>query len=212
VVAKIVVMTSVSLIRRSLAALLTAFALSATPALAQDDAPAAPQQQQAAKKPITPNIMKSFSGWDVRCYPVATPAPCDIWEAIGFKKSNRLAASVSVVYIPSRDEYLMQLIVPLEVDLAKGLKIVSGGFTSPMVPYHHCDRIGCFVGVAGSNAIIEALKNQSVMKLHVEFFRGKPMDIGVPLKGFQEAKAEMMTLAKQKAATPAQKTPTSTTP
>lgn len=207
-------MTSVSLIRRSLAAFLTAFALSAAPALAQDDAPTAPQQQQqqAAKKPITPSIMKSFSGWDVRCYPVATPAPCDVWEAIGFKKSNRLAASVSIVYIPSRDEYLMQLIVPLELDLTKGLKIVAGGFTSPVLPFHHCDRIGCFVGVAGSNAIIEALKNQSTMKLHLEFYRGKAMDIAVPLNGFAEAKAEMVTLAKQKAATPKQNPPTSTTP
>jgi len=206
-------MTSMSLIRRSLAALLTVFVLSATPALAQDDAQAAPAQEQpAAKKPMTPSVMKSFSGWDVRCYPVSTPAPCDVWEAIGFKKSNRLAASVSIVYIPSRDEYLMQLIVPLGLDLAKGLKIVSGSFSSPVLPFHHCDRIGCFVGVAGSNAIINALKNQSTMKLHVEFYRGKSMDIGVPLKGFQDARAEMVTLAKQKATTPAQNPPTSTTP
>lgn len=201
-------MISMSLVRRSLAALLTLSALSAMPALAQDSA--APAQQQAPKKPVGPTIMKTFGGWDVRCYPVASPAPCDIWEAIAFKKSNRLAASVSVVFVPSRNEYLMQFIVPLEVDLAKGVKIMAGNFTSPTLPFHHCDRIGCFVGVAGGNAIVEALKNQSTMKIHVSFFRGKPVDIGVPLKGFSEARAEMAELAKQKATT--QAPPTSTTP
>ena len=75
--------------------------------------------------------MKTFGGWDVRCFPVSSPAPCDIWEAIAFKKGNQLAASVSVVYVPSRTEYLMQFIVPLGVDLAKGAKLVAGNFTSP---------------------------------------------------------------------------------
>lgn len=202
-------MTPMSIVRRSLAAFLTVFALAASPALAQDAPDVRPQ---APKKPVGPTIMKTFGGWDVRCYPVASPAPCDVWEAIAFKKSNRLAASVSVVYVPSRDEYLMQFIVPLEVDLAKGTKILAGNFTSPALPFHHCDRIGCFVGVAGGNAIVEALKNQSTMKIRVTFFRGKSVDIGVPLKGFSEARAEMVELAKQKATSATQAPPTSTTP
>jgi invasion protein IalB len=202
-----------SFARRSLAAFLTVFALVATPAFAQDDAPAAQQQQQAPKKPAGPTIVKTFSGWDVRCYPVVSLAPCDVWEAIAFKKSNQLAASVSVVYVPSRDEFLMQFIVPLGIDLQKGAKLIAGNFTSPSLPVHHCDRIGCFIGVSGGNAIVNALRNQSVMKIHVDFFRGKPVDIGVPLKGFSEARDEMMALAKQKAssATPPAP-PTSTTP
>jgi invasion protein IalB len=171
-------MTPMPIVRRLLAAFLTIFTLAGSPVLAQDS-PAA--QPQAPKKPVGPTIMKTFGGWDVRCYPVSSPAPCDIWEAIAFKKSNRLAASVSVVYVPSRDDYLMQFIVPLEVDLAKGAKVVAGNFTSPALPFHHCDRIGCFVGAAGGKAIVDALKDQSTMKLRVTFFRGKSIDIGVPM-------------------------------
>ena len=187
-------MTSMSSVRRSLAVFFAVCALAANPALAQQDAPAAQAQQPAPKKPVGPTIMKTFGGWDVRCYPVASPAPCDIWEAIAFKKSNQLAASVSVVYVPSRNEYLMQFVVPLGVDLAKGTKLIAGNFTSPSLPFHHCDRIGCFVGVAGGNAIVDALKNQSTMKIQVTFFRGKSIDIGVPLKGFSDARAEMAEL------------------
>ena len=205
-------MMPISFARRSLAAFFAVFALAASPAFAQQDAPAAQSQQSAPKKPVGPTIMKTFGGWDVRCYPVASPAPCDIWEAIAFKKSNQLAASVSVVYVPSRNEYLMQFVVPLGVDLSKGTKIVAGNFTSPSLPFHHCDRIGCFVGVAGGNAIVDALKNQSTMKIRLTFFRGKSIDIGVPLKGFSDARAQMAELAKQKATTAPQTPPTSTTP
>jgi invasion protein IalB len=205
-------MTSMSLVRRSLAAFLTVFAIGTTSAFAQDDAPAAQAQQQAPKRQVGPTIMKTFGGWDVRCYPVSTPAPCDMWEAIAFKKSNQLAASVSVVFVPSRNEYLMQFIVPLEVDLAKGLKVAAGTFTSPVIPFHHCDRIGCFIGVAGADSIIDALKDQPTMKLRVSFYRGKSVDIGVPLKGFAEARAEMTELAKQKATSAPKAPPTSTTP
>jgi invasion protein IalB len=204
-------MTSMNFARSTLAAALAVLAFAATPVAAQENAPAA--QQQAPRKPQGPSIMKTFGGWDVRCYPVSSPAPCDVWEAIAFKKSNQLAASVSVVYVPSRDEYLMQFIVPLGVDLPKGVKLIAGNFTSPVLPFHHCDRIGCFVGVAGGNDIVNALKGQDTMKVHIEFFRGKAVDIGVPLKGFLEARNEMVELAKQKAASATPSAPpTSTTP
>ena len=204
-------MTSMNFARSTLAATLAALAFAATPVVAQENAPAA--QQQAPKKPQGPTIMKTFGGWDVRCYPVSSPAPCDVWEAIAFKKSNQLAASVSVVYVPSRDEFLMQFIVPLGVDLPKGVKLLADNFTSPVLPFHHCDRIGCFVGVGGGNEIVNALKGQDMMKIHVAFFRGKSVDIGVPLKGFTDARNEMVELAKQKAVSAAPASPpTSTTP
>jgi invasion protein IalB len=188
-------------LRLAVRALAAASALvCAGPALAQG-APAQPAQQQ---KQITPVVMKTFGGWDVRCYPVTVPAPCDAWEAIAFKKSNRLAVSISVVYVPSQDQYLMQFIVPLDVDLQKGAQIVAGSFKSPSTPFHHCDRIGCFFGVGQAGTIVNAFKGQKSMKVHLTFFRSKAVDIGVPLKGFDEARAAMVELAKQKAGNPPQ--------
>ena len=166
-------------------------------ASAQDDS--APQSQ-APRKPVTPTTMKTFAGWDVRCYPVQTPAPCDMWEAIAFKKGGQLAVSVSIVYVPSRDEHLLQFVVPLGIDLSKGAKLVTDSYTSEMWRYHHCDRIGCYVIVPQGNAIVDALKGQASMKVRVVQFHGKSFDLSVPLKGFDEAHASMVELAKQKAA------------
>ncbi len=142
--------------------------------------------------------MKTFSGWDVRCYPVQTPAPCDMWEAIAFKKGGALAVSVSIVFVPSRNEHLLQFVVPLGIDLPKGAKLVAGGYTSEMWHYHHCDRIGCYVIVPQGNAIVDALKGQPDMKVRVVQFHGKSFDLNVPLKGFDEAHDSMVELARKR--------------
>jgi len=190
-----------SSVARYFAAALTVCVLAASPVLAQD-APSGDQQQQqqaAPRKPVTPTVMKTFGGWDVRCYPVSSPAPCDMWEAIAFKKGGQLAVSISIVYVPSQDSHLMQLIVPLGVDLASGAKVMAGSFTSETIKYHHCDRIGCYLVVPQGNPIVEALNSQDAMKVRVTQFRGKSIDLNVPLKGFGEAHSAMVEFAKQKA-------------
>jgi invasion protein IalB len=192
-----------SSLARRLSVGLAVFALAAAPVLAQDAPDQAQQQQQAApRKPVAPTVMKTFGGWDVRCYPVSSPAPCDMWEAIAFKKGGQLAVSISIVYVPSQDNHLLQLIVPLGVDLAARAKVVTDTYTSDAMPYHHCDRIGCYVVVAQGNTVVEALKDQAAMKVRVSQFRGKSIDLAVPLKGFAEAHNAMVELAKQKAANP----------
>jgi invasion protein IalB len=123
-----------------------------------------------------------------------------MWEAIAFKKGGQLAVSVSIVYVPSRDEHLLQFVVPLGIELSKGAKLVTDSYTSEMWRYHHCDRIGCYVIVPQGNAIVDALKGQASMKVRVVQFHGKSFDLSVPLKGFDEAHASMVELAKQKAA------------
>jgi len=168
------------------------------PAMAQEQASPPP----AGHKQIQPTVLKTFDGWQVRCYPVAMQAPCDMWEAIAFKKGGQLAVSLSIVYVPSQDRYVMQFIVPLEIDLAKGMQIVAGKYTSKPYPYLHCERIGCFAAVTEAKEAMQAAQGASTMKVRVVLFRGKPLDLEVPLKGFEEARAAMVEAAKQKASNP----------
>jgi invasion protein IalB len=203
----------ISLSRFAVRAFAVAALAFSTAAAAQDDAQAQQQQQQQARKAMTPTVMKTFSGWDVRCYPVQTPAPCDMWEAIAFKKGGSLAISVSIVYVPSRDQHLMQFVVPLGIDLQQGAKATGGGYSSSTLSYHHCDRIGCYIILPQANDLVSALRGQSTFKVRVVQFHGKPVDLTVPLKGFGEAHTALVDLAKQKtagnnAAAPAQDEPT----
>jgi invasion protein IalB len=159
------------------------------------------QGQQQPRKPVAPTTMKTFSGWDVRCYPVQSPAPCDMWEAIAFKQGGALAVSVSIVYVPSRDAHLLQFVVPLGIDLQKGAKGIAGAYTSDAWKFHHCDRIGCYIIVQDGDGIVNAMRGQQQLKIQVTQFHGKPVDLTVPLKGFGEAHASLVEYAKQKAST-----------
>lgn len=208
-------MNSMNRFASSLRTVAAALAIAAfgTAALAQNDG----GQQQQPRKQMTPTTMKTFAGWDVRCYPVQTPAPCDMWEAIAFKKGGQLAVSVSIVYVPSRDEHLLQFVVPLGIDLTKGAKVKTDAYTSEAWHYHHCDRIGCYVIVPQGNPVVDAIKSQSKMKVEVVQFRGKAIDLDVPLKGFNEAHNSLVELARQKtggnnAAAPVQDEPAPANP
>jgi invasion protein IalB len=181
-----------STMNRILLAAAAALSLGVAPALAQE----AGQQQQ--RKPQGPTVVKSFGGWDVRCFQAASPIPCDVWEATAFKNTGVVAVSVSVAYMPSRDANFLEFVVPLQADLQKGARIVAGDFTSPVLKFHHCERVGCYIVVQDGNAIVDAMRHQSQMKIRLTKFHGATADLDVPLKGFGEAHAAMVELAKQK--------------
>lgn len=178
--------------------LAAALSLAASAVMAQD----APSQQGAPQKPTGPTVVKQFSGWSVRCFPVNSIAPCDVWEATVIRKTGQFALSVSVAYVPSQDAQFIQFKVPLGVDFASGAKFISDGYTSELLRYDNCDRDGCSLVVPQGSAIVTAMKSQSKATVRVVMYRGKPLVIPIPLKGFGDALTEMMELARQKAATP----------
>jgi len=156
----------------------------------------------APQKPITPTTMKTVGGWDVRCYPVQSPAPCEMWEAVAFKGTQQLAASISIVYIPMRDGYAVQLVLPFGMDFGKGVKLNAGSYSSDVLHFERCERIGCLIAIRDGSAAVNAMRDQPNVKLHVTWFHGKTMDIAVPLKGFDEARGALVDFAKQKATAP----------
>lgn len=176
---------------RFLLAAAATLSLGLVPALAQ-------QGGQQPRKPQGPTVVKSFNGWDVRCFQASSPIPCDVWEATAFKNTGVVAVSVSVAYMPSRDANFIEFVVPLQADLQKGARIVAGSFTSPALKFHHCERVGCYLVVQDGNAIVDAMKHQPQMKIRLTKFHGQTADLDVPLKGFGEAHAAMVELAKQK--------------
>jgi invasion protein IalB len=185
-VAQIVVLN----MKRLLSSFALAAAIAATPALAQQD--------QAPKKPQGPTVMKTFAGWDVRCFSTTSPAPCDVWEATAYKNTGQFAVSVSIAYVPSQNQYFMQLVVPLGMDLQKGAKVVSGSYQSDTLKYHHCDRLGCYLVVPQAGQIVGTMRSAQKVAVRVTAYRGKSGDLDIPLKGFGDAVSSMVEYARQK--------------
>jgi invasion protein IalB len=174
-------------------------ALATSAALAQAPGP-------GEAPPTQPPQVKTVGDWSVRCFPVQNAHPCDIFQEQGDQRSGQRLLSVSVAYVPLADRNLVQISVPLEVFIPRGLVIQTDTYTSPVMKYRMCTRDGCFVQTAVDNGFMDALAKSSAAKARVNIVGddGKSYALAFSLKGFAAAREEAMNEARSKAKTPPQ--------
>jgi invasion protein IalB len=154
--------------------------------------------QQAPE--TAPPEVKTVQDWFVRCFPVASPNPCDIFQELDSQTTKQRVLLLSMAYVPSLDRHLLQIIVPLDISIPKGVTIKTDSYSSPVLKYRRCDRNGCYVETAADNAMIEALtKSGPAAKVNIVADNGKAYGLNFSLKGFAEAHDEMVTKARAKA-------------
>src|SRR5688572_27996261 len=169
-------------------------------ALAQE----APAQNAPAGRPD----VKTIGDWVVRCFPIASPSPCDIFQELEDQRTRQRILSFSIAHVPSLNRDGIQIGVPLEVSIPRGLFIVAGNYTSPNLKFRYCDRNGCFVQVPLDTPAIAALgKAGDEGKVRIFADGGKQYELRFSLKGFAGAHDDMVTQAKAKAKTPAPAAP-----
>jgi invasion protein IalB len=152
--------------------------------------------------PATPGRpeVKTVGDWLVRCFPVNSPNPCDIFQELADQSSRQRILSVSIAYMPSMDRHLLQVTVPLDIAIQKGMTIQTDSYKSPVLKYRMCSRDGCFVQMAADNAMVEALaKSGPESKVNIVGDNGKAYAIKLSLKGFSAAHDEMVSQARVKA-------------
>ena len=189
---------------------LSTFGLLAFGAASAQEAPPA-----AAPGPVQPSESKPFGDWTVRCFPVNSPSPCDMFELLANKQTNQRVLSVSIAYLPNGDKHVIQIAVPLGVAIQKGLILSTDSYVSPQLHYRRCDRGGCYVEMLIDAQTIGALSaSTGSAKIKIVADGGKVFEIPFSLNGFSDAHGAMQDLARKKtAAKPADATtPAPTTP
>jgi invasion protein IalB len=191
-----------SFLRLTASSLLPSLALAAgllvSGAAVAQDAPPAPAQASPFTD-VTP-----VGDWSVRCLARPSPSPCEMYEEMDDKNSRQRVLGVSIAYIPGNDRHLMQVAVPLEVALGKGLVIQTDSFTSPMLHYRRCDQMGCYVEMLIDNGSVDSISHSgpnAAVKIVAD--NGKAFSLRLSLNGFASAHDKMVGLSKQKAKTPA---------
>jgi len=157
-------------------------------------------QEQAAAPPSPPEV-KTIGDWQVRCFAVKNGHPCDMFQEMANKETRQRFLSVSLAYDPSLDQHLLQITVPLDVALQKGLTIQTDNYKSPILKFRMCTRDGCYVQIAAEKAIVEALaKSGPEAKLNIfADSNGKSYALQFSLKGFSAAHDDMVAQARAKA-------------
>ena len=185
-----------------------ALALLSLGAASADTSPAA-----GAAAPVQPTESKTYGDWTVRCYPVASPSPCDMYELLANKQSKQRIMSLSIAYMPAGDRHVIQIAVPLGVLISRGLVIESDRYTSPVLHYRRCDNAGCYVELLFDNAAVRALAMATgPAKIKIVADGGKVFEIPFSLNGYSDAHGAMADLARKKTAPKAPEAPTPATP
>jgi invasion protein IalB len=169
-------------------------ALGVGTALAQGAAPAS-----GPARPAAPEV-KMVGDWAVRCFPINSPSPCDMYQELADKDTRQRVLAISVAYVPSLDRNGIIISVPLEVSIPKGLVIQTDNFTSPALKYRRCDRNGCYVEMPMDAASIASLsKSGPNANIKISADGGKEFSLKFSLNGFSSAYDQMVQLAKEKA-------------
>jgi invasion protein IalB len=160
---------------------------------------AASAQQAAPAAPGRPDV-KTVEDWFVRCFQIESPSPCDMYQELDNRETRQRILSLSIAYVPSLDRHALQVTVPLEVSIPKGLVIQTDNYKSPVLKYRRCDRNGCYVEQAVDNALVEGLaRSGAAGKVNIVADNGKAFPLNFSLKGFAAAHDDMVAQARAKA-------------
>jgi invasion protein IalB len=152
--------------------------------------------QQAPAQPET----KTIGDWTVRCFPIQSPSPCDVWQEQAVKNTGQRVLSLSIAFVPSLNKYAIQISVPLDISIQKGVVLQTDAYTSPVFKYRRCDRSGCYVEMPVDNAVVEGLSRSGAKgKVNIVADNGKKFGIDFSLKGFAQAHDDMVAQARAKA-------------
>jgi invasion protein IalB len=166
------------------------------PPPAADPAAAAAAAAAAQQFSINQNV----GDWVVRCVltTVKSPAPCEVLQSTVNKDNQQRISSMSIAYVPSRETYAMQIVVPTGVALAKGLTLAPA---LNAVKFTRCERDGCYVEMLIDNAAITSLAaaGKGATIGVVGYGRANEIKLPVSLTGFPEAMDRMKTFARDRA-------------
>jgi invasion protein IalB len=161
----------------------------------------APTPQATGTSAITDN--KQIGDWTVRCFAIANESPCDMYQELQDQNSHQRVLSVSIAYVPARDQHVIQIAVPLGVAIARGAIIKTDAYGSPALPFRRCDQQGCYVEMLlNSQQVADLSKSGPEATVNIVADDGKPYGLRFSLNGFASAHDTMSGLAKQKAVVP----------
>jgi invasion protein IalB len=156
--------------------------------------------QQAAPEAAGRPEVKTVEDWFVRCFQIQSPSPCDMYQELDSRDTRQRILSLSIAYVPSLNRHALQVTVPLDIAIQKGLVLQTDSYKSPVLKYRRCDRNGCYVEQAVDNALVEGLaKSGPAGKVNIVADSGKAFSLNFSLKGFAAAHDDMVAQARTKA-------------
>ena len=152
----------------------------------------------------TPTTTK-HDNFFVRCFPVQSGSPCDLFQEVGNRDTGQRLVTFSVAFLPADNRYVMVIGLPLGVSIEKGVVIQTNTFSTPTMPFRRCDQGGCYVEAAVDKPLIDAFmgsKGDAKLRLTVDG-EDKPRELPLNFDGFTAAHNDMVAQNRSRGTKPA---------
>jgi invasion protein IalB len=152
--------------------------LGAAPVLAATETPGA----AAPAAPVT-----QFGDWYLRCFEARGGPACNVTHSIILKESRKQVLLLSLAYSPERAQYAMEVLVPLGVDVRRGIDITVGDIAAKSVPVTRCELSGCVVDAILGDELVKAMRSAHSGKVTLGGIAAQDASIEFSLSGFEQA-------------------------
>lgn len=150
----------------------------------------------------TPDMeTKTFGSWTMRYVQRADPLPpCDIVQGVSNRDTGKQLMQASFAYLSDKDQYAVQLVLPLGFLITSGVLIrIEGGPDITDWPVTHCEPTGCVVERLVAAPVLAPFRDHDKAVVAVLDRQGKAVAFPLALNGYAAA-ANAMTARNRAAA------------
>ena len=148
----------------------------------------APAPKPTASAPPAP---AHYGDWLLRCLDLPSALPCDIIQSLEQKDSKARVLAVSIAYSLKENKHLIQISLPLGIDLRRGVDIAIGDVTAKHVSLSRCELSGCIIEAVLANDMLGAMQKNDKGKVLLSADGQPATTIEFSLKGFNDAEAAL---------------------
>ncbi|MGH1350125.1 MAG: invasion associated locus B family protein [Methyloligellaceae bacterium] len=130
--------------------------------------------------------------WQVNCSSNGVKINCAASQQLFLRKTRQLLLSITVRATPDKKNGVMMVQLPHGLHLPSGLKFKIDNEKEDTQQIQTCDQRGCYVGMPVKGALLKKMRSGKVLNVTFKNVNQKDIKISVPLKGFDQAFAKLV--------------------
>lgn len=130
--------------------------------------------------------------WRVNCASDGVKVRCLTSQKLFLRKTRQLLLSITVRAATDKKSGVMMIQLPHGLDLASGLRLKIDNDKEQTQIIQTCDVRGCYTGLPIKGKLLKKMRSGEAINVTFKNLKKKDIKITIPLKGFNEAFAKLI--------------------
>jgi invasion protein IalB len=127
---------------------------------------------------------QDVAAWRVECSGDGKTLDCRAVQQLFQRDTRQLVLSVLARKAPDPKSALLQIQMPLGLNLTEPIQIKVDNGPAERYPIQTCTNTGCFASMTANEKLVTAMRGGAELKVTFQDGNKKPIELAVPLLGF----------------------------